>query len=208
MQLEAAFAVIDRVVPSLEGWCTVDKARRMAALVVEYKAQRCVELGVFGGRSLVALGLGLKVLGAGHVDGIDPFTAAASLEGKNDPANDKWWGQIDYMRIERYARAALKTAEVEAFASIIKGRSLDADVLARYEPGSIDVLHVDSNHSEEVSCAEVEAWASKLAPGGLWIADDADWPTMQKAQKRLDAVGIELFEHHRQWAVFRKAVTA
>jgi predicted O-methyltransferase YrrM len=205
MQLEEAYAILDREIPTMEGWCSPEKARRMASLVVEQKARKVVELGVFGGRSLVALGLGLAVLGAdGCADGVDPYAASASLEGKNDKANDDWWGKIDYGYIEMRARQAIKACDVERFTALIKARSLDADLLRLYAPASVDVIHVDSNHSEEVSCAEIAAWSDKIASGGLWIADDVDWPTMVKAQGLIQQVGFELVEHHRSWAVFRK----
>jgi len=200
-------SLIDTTFLSMEGWCSPDKAKRMARLVVETEGKTCVELGVFGGRSLAAMALAQHhVLGAGTVDGVDPYTAAAALEGTNGQANDEWWAKLDYETILAGAKSALDRLQLTSVARLIRARS--QDVVANYADGSIDVLHVDSNHSMEVSCAEVEAWHAKVRPGGYWIADDTGWATMQHAMQLLqDKYGYTLVEDHSDagssWRVFR-----
>ena len=71
-------------------------------------------------------------------------------------------------------------------------------------PAAVAVLHQDSNHSEAISCAEVEQWTPKLARDGYWIADDTDWATTQRAQRRLHELGFEVVEDHVQWKVLRR----
>ena len=43
----------------IEGWCTKEKAIKMAELITD-DTKLCVELGVFGGRSLLPLGIMCK----------------------------------------------------------------------------------------------------------------------------------------------------
>jgi hypothetical protein len=196
-------AIIDRELPGMHGWCTIEKAHRLAALARDQDL--CVELGVFGGRSLAAIALGVRDGRSefGRVDGIDPFTPTAALEGKNDPENDKWWGQrVDYEAVARSAQEALYRLDLVGYARLIRMRSVD--VVGFYGDGTIDLLHQDSNHSEEVSCNEVELWAPKVRAGGYWVADDADWPTTQKAQADLIRLGFETVEDHKNWKVYRK----
>jgi predicted O-methyltransferase YrrM len=209
MNLEEAYAKIDIVVPSLPGWCTIEKARRLCSLVVESRAKTCVELGVFGGRSLVALGLGLAVLEdiRGFAQGVDPYAASASLEGKNAKENDDWWSKVDYADIHNQAERGISNAGVGAFTHIVVGKSL-GPFMDSFAKESIDILHQDSNHSEEISCAEVLAWTSKMRPGSLWVSDDTDWETTQKSQKMLREMGFQLIEGYgpfnkMQWCVFR-----
>jgi hypothetical protein len=73
-----------------------------------------------------------------------------------------------------------------------------------FENGSIAVLHQDSNHSEQISSAEVELWTPKLRPGGYWIADDTDWITTRRAQGLLAEKGFAVVEEHANWKVFCK----
>lgn len=193
-------AIIERELPQIPGWCTTEKGVRMSEIV--HGASLCVELGVFGGRGLVSMALSLADQGFGRVDGIDPFTPSASLEGTNDPANDEYWAKLDYAAIARDAQITLYRLKLVDCAQLIRMRS--GEVVGFYEDGTIDVLHQDANHSEETSCEEVVLWSPKIRPGGHWIFDDADWPTTQKAQRDLEALGFELIENHTKWKVYRK----
>ena len=194
--------IIDQELPRLPGWCTPEKGKRMAALA--RGSHLCVELGVFGGRSLVSIALALRDQPSefGRVDGIDPFTATAALEGTNDPANDQWWSRLNYEAIARVAQEALYRLELMPYARLV--RMYSRDVVEFYGDGTIDLLHQDSNHSEEVSCEEVTLWAPKIRTGGYWLADDVNWPTTQRAQRVLTDSGFERIEDHETWAVFRR----
>jgi len=192
--------IIERELPNLPGWCTVEKGKRMAELASG--ASLCVELGVFGGRGLVSMALALADQGFGRADGIDPFTPGAALEGTNAPANAEWWGHLDYEAVARVAQEELYKLKIVPHAHLVRMRSLD--VVEFYDNGTVDVLHQDSNHSEEVSCAEVEAWAPKIKPDGFWIFDDTDWQSTKRAQDMLLWLGFDEIEDHVHWKVYRK----
>lgn len=193
---------VERALPPLHGWTSVDKGARMAELVVAAASRRSVELGVFGGRGTISLAIGHEVLGTGEVLAVDPWERAASLEGGNAPENDDWWGKLDHDEIYRSFIRALADTGVERWCRVLRERS--AEAVRRVADGSVDVLHQDSNHSEAISTAEVEQWTPKIASGGLWIADDTDWATTQRAQARLGELGFALVEDHAQWKVFRR----
>jgi predicted O-methyltransferase YrrM len=195
-------ARIEACIPPLHGWTTVDKGLRLAELVVSQRAGLSVELGVFGGRGTISLAIGHEALGHGYVVAVDPWEKAASLEGANAPENDEWWAKLDHDAIYQSFLGALADARVEPLCRVMRSRS---DVAVdEFEDGSIAVLHQDSNHSEQISSAEVELWTPKLRPGGLWIADDTDWPTTQRAQALLAEKCFALVEDHASWKVFRK----
>jgi predicted O-methyltransferase YrrM len=191
---------IERELPGLPGWCLVDKGKRMAHLA--RGTNLCVELGVFGGRGIVSMALALKDQGFGRADGIDPYTPAASLEGANDPANDEYWAHLDYESVARAAQEAFYKLELMPYARIIRMRS--CDVVDFYADGTIDLLHLDANHSEATSCSDVTLWAPKIRVGGHWIFDDADWPTTQAAQRVLEGLCFDQVENHTQWKVYRR----
>jgi hypothetical protein len=199
--LTEANDLIDRLLPPMPGWCTPEKGRRMARLVYESQARICVELGVFGGRSLLALAAGLAVDTEGHVWGADPYDRAASLEGTNAPENNEWWGNLDHAAIEKAAREAIGASGLQRFVSLEKCKSMDDAFMAKFPIGTVDVLHQDANHSEETSAAEVRVWAPKIRLGGYWISDDIDWATTKAAQNLLDALGFKLLEDHGSWAI-------
>lgn len=199
MSLLDVEATIDRVFPTIPGWCTPEKGKRMAA--VSHGATLCVELGVFGGRGMLAMALAMKDQCRGRADGIDPYTASASLEGTNHPANEEYWSVMDYPAIEQCAREAIVRLELVPYANLVKKRSDEA--VDDYEDQSIDVIHQDSNHSEEVSCDEVWLWTPKMKPGALWLFDDTDWPTTHRAQAVLAERGYVELEDHGKWKIYR-----
>ena len=193
-------AIIDHYLATLPGWCTPEKGKRMATLC--RGASLCVEIGVFGGRGLTAMALALRDQGFGRADGIDPYTPDASLEGANDPRNDDWWGHLDYAAIAQAAQVAVDG--LAPYALLV--RTLSRDAVRAYVDGTIDVIHLDGNHSEECSTEDVTLWVPKVRPGGTWIFDDTDWPTTKRAQQQLEGTGFALAEDHGSWRVYERTI--
>ena len=202
-ELSAALRTrVEACIPPLHGWTTVDKGVRLAELVVATQPALSVELGVFGGRGTISLAIGHEALEHGHVVAVDPWERAASLDGVNAPENAEWWGKLDHEAIYQSFLKALADSRLASLCRVLRQRSDVA--VGEFEDRSIGVLHQDSNHSEQISSAEVELWAPKLRGGALWIADDTDWPTTQHAQALLVHKGFALIEDHASWKVFRK----
>ena len=181
---------------SIEGWCTKEKAIKMMEFIPD-NSRLAVELGVWGGRSLLPIAMKCK----GDVYGIDAWNVDASLEGKNDVANDEWWSNINYNKMYTYTHGLMMEHNCQNV-KLLRMKSKDAVKL--FENDSIDFLHQDSNHSEEVSCEEVELYYSKVKPGGIWCFDDTNWPTTQKAQNILCTKGYEEVFDSGSWKIYRK----
>ena len=181
---------------SIEGWCTHEKAIRMMEFIPE-NASLAVELGVWGGRSLLPIAMKCP----GDVYGIDAWNVDASLEGKNDVANDEWWSTINYNKMYSYAHNLMMEHNCQNV-KLLRMKSRDAVKL--FEDNSIDFLHQDSNHSEEVSCEEVELYHSKVKQNGVWCFDDTNWPTTQKAQNILCSKGFKEIWDSGSWKIYRK----
>lgn len=188
---------------SLEGWMTTEKGLDMAEAVLEHKPVLSVELGVFGGRSLLAMALALRENGAGKVYGIDPWKLDAAIEGQNDPANDDWWrNNINLHDIHKGCMEAIWRYGLDGQCAVIRAKSYD--VVDLFPDGSINMLHQDSNHSELVSGREVEVWHKKLASKGVWILDDADWPTQQKTIQLIESKGFKQLKNTGRYIIFQR----
>lgn len=174
--------LITAAVPSMEGWCTVEKALALANNVVEHDAQVIVEIGVFGGRSFLPLALALQALGHGIAYGIDPWKKEAALEGTNDPVNNEWWGKIDYTAIQEGCIRKIWELGLDKQTVLLR---CQAHICASLFTEPIDVLHIDGNHSEEASTRDVAIWLPKVKKGGFIWFDDCDWKTTAKAQADL-----------------------
>jgi cephalosporin hydroxylase len=161
------------------GWCTAEKADRLYDLVLNSDSKLTVELGVFMGRSLIVMAQAHKAKQSGVIIGVDAWSKQAALEGTNEKANDEWWGKLDYRQTHESVSKDIFKHEVEEYCSILKMTSETFGLMIA--DNTIDVLHADSNHSEEVTTREIELFYPKLKSGGFWVADDCDWPTLKKA---------------------------
>jgi predicted O-methyltransferase YrrM len=190
---------------SIHGWCTPEKALTLINLVYQSKPNLSVELGVFGGKSLLPIAIASKQINLNSkVIGIDAWEAEASLEGTNDKVNDDWWSKINYDEMYEYTKNLMIQNNVDSIVELWKTRSIA--VYDKFEENSIDILHQDSNHSEEISCKEVELYSNRVKIGGFWIFDDTDWKTTQKAQNLLMSKGYEEYyvESQNKWKVFKR----
>jgi predicted O-methyltransferase YrrM len=206
--LVEADTLIDAQLTSLPGWCDPYKAKRIMRIAIEAAAlggRRAVELGVYGGRSLVAIALGLKLAGHGTIDGIDSWSREDCLEGEQAAVYRKLWGEdTDYESLVRHTLDGIKKFDVQDVARVVRKRTTDA--VNDYEDKSIDLIHLDGNHTELVSCRDITAWLPKMATQAIWIADDTNWPSMQRALGILEAAGFTRVETGPDnfWAVYSR----
>lgn len=163
-----------------EGWLTAERGIEMADLIKTMQPETVVEIGVFGGRSLIAQALALKANGHGKIFGIDPWKKEDALEGEIK-ANQDWWNNnVDLHQIHKGTMEAIWRLGLDDYAVIIRAAS---QRLPKLFPGGIDILSIDGNHSEAASCRDVELYVPQLNVNGYCWMDDCDWATTKKAQE-------------------------
>lgn len=183
---------IHNVLPHMEGWCTPAKAEALALAVLDHKPEVIVEIGVFAGRSLIALALAAHVTDKGRIIGIDPWDKDASIQGfaPADP-NHKWWrNDVNHDFIYGQCVTFMKQLGVSGRVTLCRGTSEHSlpgfhtcqELLGR---PFIGFLHIDGNHSEMISCFDVEAYVPLVEPGGIVVFDDVNWGTTKRAQELL-----------------------
>lgn len=187
----------------LDGWCTQKKAQRIYDLTKEIKSELTVESGVFAGKSLIPLALAHKHLNIGKCISFDPLSKNASGE-YYDPtdANYIWWNAINYDDIYNKLIKNLHIFDVYNYVDFHRKKS--SECINLFTDESIYVFHQDSNHSEEISCLEIELFNSKIKKNGFWIMDDTNWETTKKAQALILTKGFKLYEDHVEWQIFKK----
>lgn len=169
----------------LEGWCTLEKASAMAELILTEHPSRVVEIGVFGGRSLIPQAMALRENGTGIIVGIDPWRHVHAVEGNLSDADKKWWtNNVDLEGIHRGCMKALWDNGLDDFCIILRAASQHCPMLFG---GGIDILHIDGTHSEEASIRDVNLYLPQVGRGGYVWFDDVDWTTTAKAVGVLDA---------------------
>lgn len=173
---------ISQHIPSMHGWCTVEKGQAMAKLIVENKPETIVEIGVFGGRSLMPMAFACQFVNYGKVYGIDPWSVDAALKDVQEKANLDWWAKVDYEEIYKYCLRAIIEHDATSVATLFRTTSEKASFLL----DKVDMLHIDGNHSEALSTQDVFLWLPKIPSGGyIWLDDIGGFAT-KNAERLLE----------------------
>jgi len=151
-------------------------------LVAQFKPRLLVELGTDRGESYFAF----------------CQSALENQTGTHCYAVDHWRGDAHvgtYDETTFQSVSAHNHAHYAPFSTLI--RSPFDDARNRFEPASIDLLHIDGHHSEAAARHDVESWLPKLRPGGILLLHDV---TMHGRDFGVWKVWAELKERGRSWA--------
>jgi predicted O-methyltransferase YrrM len=192
-------------IQKMDGWADETRVGTLIDLVLLHRPKRAVEIGIFGGRSLAAMGFALQHLGEGFVWGIDPWSKEAAIEGESE-ANVKWWSELDIERIYVTFMQNIIALKLTQQCRWIRAKAEEAAAL--FPDSSVDLLSLDGNHSELASCREATMWIPKIAPQGVIVMDDIHWPSQAKAIEIIRQSGFRTIHEerndHASWAAFQK----
>lgn len=200
-RMQGLFPKIVESVCRLPGWSTPEKNIEFASIVLAMRPEVAVEIGVYGGRSLLSIALAMEVAGRGVVHGIDPWSPRDSVEGEVK-ANVEWWGELDHESIYRTCVAAVDRFGVNDYVKIQRKRSDQAEI-----PDNIGLLIIDGNHGAGAPGGDVERYVPKVAVGGIIYMDDISWAGghVHKAAARLEEeFGCKLLYSRDEGAMFQK----
>ena len=208
-----AASVADFYEHEKDGWCTPEKAAKIAELCLRADVMRCVEIGVFTGRSLLPAALALAEKGVsispygqqlGFIVGVDPYDAAMQVEGFGDRADhDDWGRRVPWEELYSRALGHIRSYRLEQHCGILRTPSHSAANL--FPSQSLDYVHVDGNHSAKRSFEDATLWLDRVRIGGYLIFDDVNWDTTQDAVRFLDAQCETVFKSSPDWwTIYRR----
>jgi hypothetical protein len=173
---------IHEYVSHMEGWTTPERCCEIAECILETKAKVCIDIGVFAGRSTIAMGFAARQLVNSKVYGIDPWTPEAATDNDDNKEGVDWWK--DKANLEDMQRQAVRSVwnhRLEQWVIFIRSRS---EYVYDLFP-EIEFLNIDGGHSEISSCRDVELYLPRVKSGYFVTMDDTAWPSTQKAVKML-----------------------
>lgn len=195
--------ILSEIIKTTSGWCSLEKAVWLADTVLSIKPSLCVEIGVYGGRSLLAMALAVKENGKGQVVGIDSFSFEAQAEWPYQNEHTKWSETVNWEETYRRCRTMI-VKYAPACTSLIRATSVQAH---EWFPclDKIDLLHIDGCHSEISSRRDVSLWLPRVISGGTVVLDDTDWPSVQEAKSRIVSECELIHVGERgSWEAYRK----
>ena len=178
----------------------------MIDLVEKNNIKSYVELGVYGGRSLLPVSLAMKAINTNPlIIGVDAWNLSNTKEGTADPTRDvhrdDWWSRIDHTFMYKYTIQLMMKYNLDNV-KLYRISSLDFHDMV--EDKSLDMLHQDGNHSQEISCKEVELYHNKVRKGGFWIFDDTDFNSTKAAQTKLESYGYSCIHDAGGWKCYQR----
>jgi predicted O-methyltransferase YrrM len=170
-------------IPTMEGWATPERCCEMANRILQTNARVCVDIGVFAGRSTIAMGFAARELGESRVYGLDPWKIETAIEGDNVEENARWWKESSNLeKMHREAMHAIWAHRLDEWVTIIRNGSQYVHQLFPV----IDFINIDGCHTELASCRDVDLFLPRLRSGGYLTFDDADWESTQKALRLIE----------------------
>ncbi|MCC6736613.1 MAG: FkbM family methyltransferase [Bauldia sp.] len=180
---------IKNAVPRMEGWCTERKALWLADLITRHRCESVLEIGIFGGRSLIPMALAVQALGAGgRVFGIEAWSNSVAIATETNAENDAWWSTVDMKAIKTGFLSSVVANDVAETVVVLEMSSDKAfAAIAAMGLGPFDLVHVDGSHSAEQALRDVRQWSSLVRPGGILVLDDILWPSVKAAREHVRA---------------------
>ncbi len=178
------------VLPTLEGWCSEEKAENFINLVLKVKPKVCVEIGVFGGASLFPVASALKFLDSGLVIAIDPWDKLECIKNFDpieEAAHLNWWGKVNLDRVYNNYLNSLKQYGLENYCLTIRKSSAKA----ADDIGTIDILYIDGDHSEDGFTSDTLLYLPKVCSGGyVWLNDSLSVQAQPSIDLLLDSCDV------------------
>jgi len=189
--------------PEVPGWASLEKAQALAAIILALRPQTVIEIGVFGGKSLIPMAMALKETGTGTIYGIDPWSAPAAVEGQVTTEDKAWWATLDYEGLYQGFLKRVDDAGVRQYVSV---QRMTSRQFAEKPMQNIQVLHVDGNHGPD-AISDVNTYAPMIEPGGICIMDDCAWAGgyVRNAVEDLENIGFKMLYTLDTGAVFQRA---
>jgi predicted O-methyltransferase YrrM len=134
--------------------------------------QVCVELGVYRGRSLMAIAEGAMEGHGARVYGLDPWNLPR-------PSKARYTSEDSYAAAINNCHASI----ANEYITLIRGFSCTVAENWLPEDGKIGLWHHDSDHRKLPVLADFSAWQPHMAPNALVCFDDhhADFPGVIEA---------------------------
>ena len=192
--------------PSIQGWCSPEKAKKFIDLTLRIKPDLCVEIGTYAGSSLFPVACTLKYLQHGVVVAIDAWDKLEAIK-YFDPITGSlhidYWGRINMDQVYYSFLNLLRAHELTEYCIPMRTTSERAAPVVN---GSIDFLYIDGNHSRIVSMKDVASYLPKVRPGGyICVNDPLDTELQDAVDTLLETCEfVELFDGDRALLLRKK----
>lgn len=195
MSKEDSKRLVEKIYPDFDqryghnwGWCSLDKAGCiidcMDDVFTRVSDPVCVEIGVYGGKSIIPVALEMKRHGAGKIYAIDPWDNSEAVKGYEEK-DYAFWSTVDMQGIYNIFITLLEENDCRDIVEIIRKPSDEAPHIL-----DIDFLYIDGQHTVQ-AIRDAKKYASQVKIGGYCVADDINWGDVSLVPTFLKSMGFE-----------------
>lgn len=171
------------------GWCSLDKSGCFVDYVDDICSRVdnpvCVEIGVFGGKSILPVALELKRHNKGRLFAIDPWKNDEAGKGYEYwPTEHKYWTTVDLEFMYKFFLDLLTEYDLHEYVEVIRDTSDNAP-----EIDNIDFLFIDGQHTDQ-AVRDTMKYATKVKLNGYCVVDDVTWGDVSKVPEILNKLGF------------------
>lgn len=183
------------------GGCPLDKAFKLAEIVIENDFKTCVDIGTWRGRSFIPMLIATQLIG-GKSYGIDPYTPECLYE--YDLPQDicdhlrKIVPTLDLEGIYNHLNKTL--LQQHSNYSLIKKTAKDA---IHEIPEKIDLVHIDGNHDRHAVMTDLEYYVPRVKTDGYIIMDDINFDTVKSTLPYLEQFATKISDFGL-WGIWKK----
>lgn len=183
------------------GWCSLDKAGYLIDCVDNICKEKdnpvCLEIGVYGGKSILPVALELKRHNKGLVYAIDPWSNEEAIVGyENEHLN--FWKNVDLEKYYNIFINSIQEFNLSNRIKVIRSSSDDAPDIK-----NIDILYIDGQHTVQ-ALKDTKKYASQINLGGYCLVDDVNWGEVRKVPDLLIDMGFQLIRYVDCAQVFKR----
>lgn len=185
------------------GWHSLAESNFYKALVNKVKNGIIVEIGVYGGVSLLGV-VETCQKNNNHIYGIDPWENINTANGQQMSNEQK----KTYREIIKSVRLNLEN--IVKFEGYNKTVTLISDfsknAVSQFKNGSIDVIFIDGDHSYKSVYEDLNIWFPKIKKDGVIWGDDFNWKSVQLAVKdfcKIKNIKLRQICDGRAWTIKR-----
>lgn len=188
-------------------WVSAEKIHLIMDLIYMTKPEKCVEIGVYRGSSIMPIASSLKYNQSGKVIAIDAWSndvATQYLDWK-DP-NRPGWASVNMNELYSTFMQRLQARNLKSYCTVLRNSSQEACDLI----DEIDFLHIDGDHSDVGALEDVNLYLPKVKSGGfilysnLYIMVDGKAPKMEAFAVLLDTCEMVCAVDRDNTILFRK----
>lgn len=162
-------------------WCSKDKVHLLMDLICATKPEVCVEIGAFGGSSVLPMVGTLRYLQKGNITAIDAWSNSVAIENMDaDDPNRAWWSVVDMEGMYRNFIHAIDVTSPDSRCRVLR---MTSETASLFVGDDIDFLHLDGDYTEKGSLRDVHLYIPKVKKGGYILLSNLFVMVKNKAPK-------------------------